>query len=365
MRFDPGDGDGAMKKLADLLNNIDYRVFDGETEGVKIGAVTADSRMVGPGDLFVAVAGLSVDGHEFVQDAVDKGCAAVVVQRGFSISLQGHACVIEVTDSAPALGELAAAFFDYPARRMEMIGITGTNGKTTSTYLLETLVKAAGGEPGVVGTVNYRYGTVEYEASHTTPGPVALQQLLREMADHGVTHVMMEVSSHALKQKRISGLLFDVALFTNLSRDHLDFHDDMIDYFSAKKELFRHYLKDEGWAVVVLSGGKADGDDCWGNKLLKELREERNEKLLISCGIKKGRVHARNFQFSLAGTRGEVATPAGNFQLRSELVGEFNLRNLLGVTGVGIGLGYEPETIAQAFSRAGAIPGRLERIHPS
>ena len=354
-----------MKELADLLNNIEYRTFGNQIEGIKVTAVTSDSRTVRDGTLFVAVAGLTVDGHEFIQDAVDKGCVAVVVQRGHAANFAEQVCVIEVADSSLVLGELAAAFFDYPARRMQMIGITGTNGKTTSTYLLETLVKTAGGESGIIGTVNYRYGAVEYEAPHTTPEPVALQKLLREMADHGVTHVVMEVSSHALKQKRINGLFFDVALFTNLSRDHLDFHGNMIDYFSAKKELFRHYLKDEGRAVVVLSGGEAEGDNSWGEKLLRELREDRNEKLIISCGIKNGQVHARNFHFSLAGTGGEVVTPAGNFQLQSELVGEFNLRNLLGVSGVGIALGFTPKTIAQSFSRAKAIPGRLERVQPS
>lgn len=356
---------GSMKELTDLLSNIECRTFGNQIEGIKVTVVTADSRMVRPGALFVAVAGLTVDGHEFVQDAVDRGCAAVVVQRGHTVVFADQVCVIEVADSALVLGELAAAFFDYPAHRMEMIGITGTNGKTTSTYLLETLVKIAGGEPGIIGTVNYRYGTVEYEAPHTTPEPVALQQLLREMADHGVTHVVMEVSSHALKQKRINGLLFDVALFTNLSRDHLDFHGNMIDYFSAKKELFSHYLKDKGLAVVVLSGGEEEGKSSWGEKLLRQLQEDRNEKLIISCGIKKGQVHTRNIHFSLAGTGGEVVTPVGNFQLQSELVGEFNLRNLLGVSGVGIALGFAPKTIGQSFSRAGAIPGRLERIQPS
>ena len=354
-----------MKELTDLLNNIEYRTFGNQIEGIKVTAVTADSRMVRGGTLFVAVVGLTVDGHDFVQDAVDKGCVAVVVQRGLSGSFAGRVCMIEVADSSLVLGELAAAFFDYPARRMQMIGITGTNGKTTSTYLLETLVKTAGGEPGVIGTVNYRYGAVEYEAPHTTPEPVALQKLLREMADHGVTHVVMEVSSHALKQKRITGLLFDVALFTNLSRDHLDFHGNMMDYFSAKKKLFSHYLKDKGLAVVVLSGGEEGGESSWGELLLQELLEERNEKLIISCGIKNGQVHGRNFHFSLAGTGCEVVTPAGNFQLQSELVGEFNLRNLLGVSGVGIALGFSSKTIARSFSRAGSIPGRLERIQPS
>ncbi|MEA3546179.1 MAG: UDP-N-acetylmuramoyl-L-alanyl-D-glutamate--2,6-diaminopimelate ligase [Thermodesulfobacteriota bacterium] len=353
-----------MKELANLLNNIEYRTFGNQIEGIKVTAVTADSRKVRGGTLFVAVAGLTVDGHEFVQDAIDKGCVAVVVQRGLSGSFAGRVCVIEVADSSQVLGELAAAFFDYPARWMQMIGITGTNGKTTSTYLLETLVKTAGGEPGIIGTVNYRYGVVEYEASHTTPEPVALQKLLREMADHGVTHVVMEVSSHALKQKRINGLFFDVALFTNLSRDHLDFHGNMIDYYSAKKELFS-YLKDKGRAVVVLSGGEEVGESSWGEKLLQELQEDRNEKLIISCGIKKGQVHGRNFHFSLSGTGCEVVTPAGNFQLQSELIGEFNLRNLLGVSGVGIALGVAPKTIAKSFSRAGAIPGRLERVQPS
>jgi UDP-N-acetylmuramyl-tripeptide synthetase len=265
---------------------------------------------------------------------------------------------VEVADTARALGELAAAFFSYPAREMTIIGITGTNGKTTSTYLLEDLLAGNGWSPGVIGTVNYRYGKVAYSASHTTPDSVTLHGLLREMADNKVTHVIMEVSSHALSQQRLSGLQFDLALFTNLSRDHLDYHADMNDYFVAKQQLFFQYLGPEGKAVIVLSG---QADDQWGEKMQAGLTEKIGKERVLGCG-KGADVQADDFSFSINGIKAGIITPWGDFQLSSPLVGEFNLYNLLGVTGVALYLGIKPEEIGRILGKAGSVPGRLERI---
>ncbi len=344
-----------MKKLVGLLEDIDYQTSH-DISGIEISAVTADSREVGKGTLFVAVRGLTVDGHDFITEAVDRGCAAVVSERG---RVGKTDCpVLEVADSARALGELAAAFFSWPAREMTMIAINGTNGKTTSSYLLEGLLAESGRRAGVIGTVNYRYKGVEYPATHTTPGSVALHGLLREMADNGVSHVIMEVSSHALSQQRLRGLEFDLALFTNLSRDHLDYHADMNEYFSAKETLFTEHLGRKGRAVIVMS---APDEERWGRKLLAGLTARLGRNRLLSCG-EGGDVQARDFSFSSDGIRARITTPQGDFQLSSPLVGEFNLRNLLGVTGVALNLEMGTGEIGRILGRLSSIPGRLERV---
>ncbi|MBU0730691.1 MAG: hypothetical protein KKE17_13655 [Proteobacteria bacterium] len=217
-----------------------------DLNGIRVKSVTADSRQVGPGALFVAVPGTVVDGRTFIQDAVNKGCVAVLAEQGCKVGEMHRVPLIQVQDSREALGRISATFFGNPGGKMKVIGITGTNGKTTCTYLLESVIKAGGGNPGVIGTVNYRYAGKEIPSSMTTPEPVFLQGLLQEMLDAGVTHIIMEVSSHALDQKRHAGLLFDVALFTNLSRDHLDYHKDMKSYFTIKSQLFTEGLKKMG-----------------------------------------------------------------------------------------------------------------------
>ncbi len=342
-------------KLTMLLDKLNYKTQQ-DISSIEISSITADSRKVKEGALFVAVVGITVDGHDFIREAAAGGCAAVVCEQGRGEEL---ACpVVELADTALALGELAAAFFSYPADEMTMIGITGTNGKTTSTYLLEELLAGNGFYPGVIGTVNYRYRDVRYPASHTTPDSVTLHGLLREMADNQVSHVIMEVSSHALSQQRLSGLLFDLALFTNLSRDHLDYHADMNEYFAAKQQLFTHCLKPDGKAVVVLSAGD---NDKWGEKMLAGLTAELGRERVLACGS-DAEVGVRNFSCGINGIRAGIITPQGEFQLSSPLVGEFNLRNLLGVTGVALGLGITTENIDRVLDRTGSVPGRLERI---
>lgn len=245
------------QKVADLLAGIKYQSSD-DVAKIEVNSITADSRLVEPGGLFVAVVGASSNGHDYLNQAVAAGAGAVVVNQDSRISDLGVP-VVKVVDSTMLLGKLAAAFYGNPAERMTVIGITGTNGKTTCAYLLEEIVVESGGRPGVIGTVNFRFGGMCREASHTTPDPVQLQSLLAEMAEAEVSHVIMEVSSHALEQGRVSGIHFDVALFTNLSRDHLDFHGDMERYFEAKKILFTRYVKKNGQAVIV-----HQGEESWG-----------------------------------------------------------------------------------------------------
>ncbi len=344
------------KSLGDLFAFVDVWGAEGHQE-IQVCGVTDDSRQVKPGMLFVAVAGMTVDGHRFIADAQAKGCAAVLVNHDF----QGECAVLllRTDDTMKALGFVAAAFYEYPAEQMTMLGITGTNGKTTSSYLLESVIEAAGGTPGIVGTVSVRYKGLEFASTMTTPQPVQLQEMLRVMVDTGVTHVVMEVSSHALAQYRVNGLWFDVALFTNLSRDHLDFHGTMEGYFLQKKKLFTEHLKKEGKGVVVLDAKRQEEND-WCKKLVDALREKGLS--FLTCGLESGQIKVESFQSAIEGIRAKIKGPKGFIELESKLVGQFNLKNLLGVAGCGVALGYDEGIITKGLSAIKGVPGRLERI---
>jgi len=349
--------------LRDLLGEVEVLNRDALVDR-GISGISGDSRQVGPGFLFVAVPGLRVDGHDYVHAAVEQGCGAVLVGPGRCRSWPRPDCVcVEVADTGKALGQTAAAFFRHPARRLVMIGITGTNGKTTSTYLLESIIRQGGGNPGVIGTVSYRYNNVVLSAPFTTPDSVALQRMLSDMADAGVTHVVMEVSSHALAQNRLAGVTFDVALFTNLSRDHLDFHGSMENYFVSKKSLFVEYLKQGGRAVVV-RGENAEEADHWAGRLTREVRESWGGagRQMIECGFASEEVAVLAAGETLAGTEAHLKTPAGELRIRSAMVGRFNLKNILGAVGVGMALNIPGPVIEAGLAAASAAPGRLERV---
>ena len=376
------DGIGE-RNLADLLTGTAFRTAN-DISAILISGITTDSRQVRPGELFIAVAGQAADGHRFIPEAEARGCRAVLYEkRLLPAGLHPTVTAVEVDDTREALGRVAANYYHHPAREVRMIGITGTNGKTTTAYLVEAIIRASG-RPGVIGTVNYRYQTrdgeqISMEAPLTTPEPIFLHRLLRQMADNGVSHVVMEVSSHSLVQKRLAGILFDIAVFTNLSRDHLDFHGDMETYFAGKKILFHEHLKPGGTAVVVLesttvatAGQYGTPASDWGHRLLAALapmntavakKKKTNAVTLITCGLEQScDISPRSFSYDLAGIEAEIVTPQGGFHLRSPLVGEYNLKNLLAAVGVGLGLHLDPPGIQAALAGVAEIPGRLERI---
>ncbi len=339
--------------------------------------LTCDSRAVGPGSVFVAIRGQEADGHRYVPQAVARGCLAVVVDR--EVETARDVAVVRVADSRLALGHLAAAFYGYPARTMTMIGLTGTNGKTTTSWLVEGMLLAAGLRPGVIGTVNYRYtdrrgDLVVRDASLTTPEPVQLQGLLREMADSGVTHVVMEVSSHALALERLAGLCFDVGVFTNLSRDHLDFHGTMEAYFQAKQKLFHDFLAPAGGAVVTFVADRQNREsagDGWGRRLARALRQRGavpfpgtgGRQSLITCGFAPGcEVRAEEPVQDLDGLRCTIHLGGRDVHLESGLIGRYNVLNLLTAAGVGLALGLEPERIGGGLAAVRGVAGRLERV---
>ena len=254
--------------LASLLRGVTCRVVgsSGSLAESGVTSVTSDSRTATPGSLFVALSGTGTDGHKYLENAVANGCTAVLCETGRVSEDQLQklkAVVIETPDTNTAYAAAAANFYDRPAEKLTLVGVTGTNGKTTVTYLLEQVLLQAGHGVGVIGTINNRYtladGTKKIIGTRfTTPEAMLLQQLLREMVDCGVEYVVMEVSSHALAQRRVGELFFTVVAFTNLTRDHLDYHLDMDDYFQAKTRLFTQHLVEGGRAVLPVSDGKPE-----------------------------------------------------------------------------------------------------------
>ncbi|MBI3017472.1 MAG: UDP-N-acetylmuramoyl-L-alanyl-D-glutamate--2,6-diaminopimelate ligase [Deltaproteobacteria bacterium] len=347
-------------KLSELIRNIPIVKIHSalkNLEGIDIENVTSDSRKVTPQTLFVAVRGLVSDGHQYSAAAISQGAKAIVVEK--KQSLDSKIVQIEVADSREALAHLASAVYRHPTKELVLVGVTGTNGKTTSTYLLEAVFKEARFKPGVIGTVNYRYLGKKFAASHTTPESTEFQALLREMKTKGVSHVAMEVSSHALKLRRVDGSHFDVALFTNLTQDHLDFHGDFKDYFESKKRLFTELIpkseKKQKASVINL-------DDPYGQKLYQELKKINQQVSGFSLKNSKAEISVKKFQFDLNGLKADLQTPKGMMAIESLLLGEHNLSNILGIVGCSLALHIPIETIQKGIWNLKNVPGRLERV---
>jgi murE/murF fusion protein len=349
--------------LQTLPERLIVEVVGGDDFG-EISSVTCDSREVRPGSMFVALRGCSSDGHRFINQAVGQGCSCVVVEG--NVDVPPEVSVVRVTDSHSALGILSAAFHGFPARSMTMIGLTGTNGKTTVSWMLEQMLQSGGFRVGVIGTVNYRYqdragNTIVTDAPLTTPGPVVLQKMLHVMADAGVTHVVMETSSHALVQKRLEPIVFDVGVFTNLSRDHLDFHDSMEEYYGAKKLLFTRYLKRDGRAVIVTDSGEQK--KSWGLKLCSDLEKTAAGLTVLTCGFDRScEIRAENLRQDINGFSCRFDLQGEKRVFTSGLTGRYNVLNILAAAGVGIALGLAPEQIVQGLQEVRLVPGRLERV---
>ncbi len=342
-------------RLKELLDAVEVEETQGNMDQPVTG-LAYDSRQVEKGYVFFAVRGERADGHDFTQQAFERGAAAVVVER--RITLPQDATWVRVRNGRRAMGIWAALFFAYPSRRMVLVGVTGTNGKTTVTYLLESIFSTAGMVSGVIGTINYRYQDQLFPALHTTPESIDLQALLAEMVEAGVQSVLMEVSSHALAMERVRGMEFDGALFTNLSRDHLDFHGDMENYFSSKSRLFTDYLnaspKRKKFAVI-------HGGDPRGKELLGKVRRLGLE--VVSYGQdRQWDICPLEVEGDLDGLRGKIRMRDQELDFSSRLIGAVNLENILGAVGVGYALGLSPSAIAEGIARLESVPGRLEEI---
>jgi UDP-N-acetylmuramoyl-L-alanyl-D-glutamate--2,6-diaminopimelate ligase len=341
----------ASMPTARLLEALPVKTVTGAVPPAITG-IADDSRKVAAGQCFVAVPGLRQDARRFVPDAVARG-AALVVTEGAAVPGVGVAQVV-VPSAREAVALLSDAWHGHPSRAMTLVGITGTNGKTTTSYLAEALLRARGLRTGVLGTIRYVGGTTAMDASQTTPDALQLTGLLARMRDDGVQGVAMEVSSHALAQSRADALAFDAAVFTNLTRDHLDFHGTFDEYRRAKRRLFELLArspKPRRAAVVNV-------DDDAGDAMVAGLAID-----VIRFGLgARADVRAMEHASALDGIRMTVATPKGTLTLRSPLIGEHNVMNLLGAIGVGLALGLAPDAIAAALADVGAVPGRFEQV---
>jgi UDP-N-acetylmuramoyl-L-alanyl-D-glutamate--2,6-diaminopimelate ligase len=316
--------------------------------------VQHDSRRVRPRDLFACIRGQRADGHGFIGQAVAAGAAAILVEREGPFPAAGSAPVVRAPNTRAALGPLAARAYGHPSRAVTLVGVTGTNGKTTTTYLVEGILAAAGVRTGVVGTIEYRCGATVFEADRTTPEASDLQALLARMRGLGARAVVMEVSSHALALGRVEGCAFDVGVFTNLTQDHLDFHGTMEDYFAAKALLFRRLAEGGKPAPTAV----VNADDPWARRLPIPPGVRR-----IAFGEAPGaEVGPEGMAWSLEGIRGRFRTPAGSIAIESALAGQHNVANLLAATGAALACGVAPEAVARGIAAMRAVPGRLEKV---
>ena len=342
-------------RIKDFLKIDTIEKMEGDLDQ-EVGGLCYDSRRVGPGRIFFAIPGEKADGHDFIAEAVRRGAAAVVFSR--EGDWPRAAAWVRVKDVRRTMGLWAAHFHGRPSEKLRLVGVTGTNGKTTVTYLVESVLGAAGWQPGVIGTINYRYAGQEIPSHHTTPESIDLQAMMSEMLRAGAEAVAIEVSSHALAQERVRGLDFDVGVFTNLSRDHLDYHRDMDEYFSAKSKLFTDYLKastkPRKTAVIY-------GDDPCGSRLIEQLGSSGLEVWSYGEG-KQWDVHPLKVERDVGGLRGTIQAREQRIEFHSPLIGAANLQNILGAVGIGRALGVDAGLIAQGIRRLKSVPGRLEKV---
>jgi UDP-N-acetylmuramoyl-L-alanyl-D-glutamate--2,6-diaminopimelate ligase len=327
-------------------DRVDLSVW-GRALDVACRGVTHDSRQVGPGWIFVALRGLKVDGSQFAQQAIDAGAVALVAER----PAPGAPTVpwIVVSDARLALAWLAAEFFGHPSRQMRVVGITGTNGKTTTSYLVSAIFEAAGVRCGLIGTVKYRIGDREMTAERTTPEAPELHAMMREMVDSQFGACAMEVSSHALALRRADGIRFAAGVFTNLSRDHLDFHADMEDYFGAKRRLFE--LLPAGAPAAI------NMDDPRGPAMAEAATRPVSYAISRAADVTPGPL-----AFSLDGLAFDIRTPRGVVTVRSPLVGRPNVYNILAAVTVTLALDVPLEAIKRGLADLSGVPGRFERV---
>lgn len=343
-------------KLTQLLGALDNHELHGNAT-VEIGSLTCDSRRVVPGALFFAVRGAVEDGHRFIAAAVAAGASAVVLEDAGSAP--SGIPWIRVADGRSAMGRMAAEFNGNPTASLPLIGITGTNGKTTTTYLIEAILQAAGLPAAVLGTISYRFGETILTASHTTPESTELQAAFRQLSDAGAKAFVMEVSSHALEQKRVDGCHFDVGIFSNLTRDHLDYHATMESYLQAKLRLFTELLQ----PTSVKPGRRAaiNMDDEQGPVVAGQAACP-----VIRYGIdSRADVRVENVSLTVKGISATLVTPKGSIDVSSRLLGRFNLSNILAAAAGSIALDLPLAAIKAGIEQHATVPGRMERVDNS
>jgi UDP-N-acetylmuramoyl-L-alanyl-D-glutamate--2,6-diaminopimelate ligase len=339
-------------ELEQLVRELTDPIVTGSLDR-RITSLGYDSRDAGPDSLFVAIRGHVVDGHSFIEQAIDRGAVAIVSEEPGLTQRVTH---IQVPDSRDALARLAAAFYSNPSRQLRMIGITGTNGKTTTTYLVKHLLERAGQRTGLIGTVSYEIGERVLPASRTTPESLDLQSILAQCVDARCANVVMEVSSHALQLDRVDGISFRVAVFTNLTQDHLDFHRGMKEYFEAKARLLAGLRDSDGKSRTAI----INVDDAYGQQLIARFGRDVP---IITFGMgARADFRASNFKIEPTGTSYQLDIKGKSFLVRLPLIGRFNIYNSLAALAVIQALGLDVRAAVLALARAPQVPGRLEAV---
>lgn len=354
-----------MRKMR--ISDVAGRDFEIEGDAEReISGIAYDSRMVAPGSLFVALKGEKFDGGNFIEDALKKGAAAVMYGKDTALpddrrlawrSEYPGTVWIRVADARDALASSAHLFYGRPSEELEVVGITGTNGKTTTSYLVKSILERWDKGVGLIGTINYLIKDRIYEAPHTTPEAPDFQRLLREMKENSCGYVVSEVSSHALAQKRVDHTRFRVAVFTNLTRDHLDFHSTMDDYFEAKSRLFTELLTRDGSAVINI-------DDAYGALLAQTLRSTRPSVRVVTCSLenREADISARDIKTSFAGTSFIARFRGGETEITSPMVGQTNVYNIISAMGTALSIGIPINIIQEGIAMAGLVKGRFEKV---
>jgi len=330
------------------------RAIANDLNDIELFGLAYDSRKVKPGDIFVAIPGLKFDGYDFIPQAIENGASSVVAERDF-LSPQNVKKVI-VKNARIALAELSAKYYDHPANKLKLIGITGTNGKTTIAYFIESILKEAGFKVGMIGTVETRIAGLNIPSNMTTPESLELQGLLAKMVNEGITHVVMEVSSHALAQERVHGLEFDIAIFTNLTHEHLDYHKNMEEYFASKVKLFK-MLKADGAAIVNI-------DDPYGKRIIEEVEGE-----VVFYGMKDIKHELRSTKVSEFDLKlkeydirfDRMRLRLDSTEIRTPYIGIYNIYNILAAFHAGLAFHIDKSKIKKGIENA-KIPGRFERL---
>ena len=342
-----------MKRVEDIVKVISPIRVEGP-QTAEVCHITADSRTVQEGSLFICLVGATVDGHSFVEKAVQDGAVAVVVSK--PVTVPDHVAVIYVEDTRQALQAAVPFFYDYPASKMRMIGVTGTNGKTTTTHIIAHLLRSQGYTVGVIGTVHILIDDQSYPIHNTTPDVADLQQILQQMVDAGVTHCIMEVSSHALALGRTAGVEYDTAVFTNLTQDHLDFHKTFDNYLAAKAKLFKQvsasYQVKEGKGAVI------NVDDAYGQSIV----DVTTSPMITYSTEGKGSMNASDLTVTAKSSQFTLNYDGKSYPISTKIAGMFNVYNTLAAVGATLYEGLSMEEIVKGLATFTAVPGRFELI---
>ncbi|WP_077326007.1 UDP-N-acetylmuramoyl-L-alanyl-D-glutamate--2,6-diaminopimelate ligase [Virgibacillus siamensis] len=339
-------------KLSELLSELAFYETNAPIEDVEIRDIEMDSREVQAGDLFICIDGFTVDGHDFAEQAVQNGASAILAEKELAVSIP----VVKVASTSRAMAMIAGKFYDYPTKHFPLIGVTGTNGKTTVTYLLESIFNQFNRKTGLIGTIQMKIGEAVYPVKNTTPDALFLQRTFKQMRDEQIDQGIMEVSSHALDLGRVHGCDFDVAVFTNISQDHLDYHHSMEEYLHAKSLLFAQLGNGYGngkkkYAVINL-------DDPHSDILIRSTAQQ-----VITYGCEKdAQVMAEDINLEVTKTSFKLVTPVGSVQVNSKLVGKFNIYNMLAASAAAIAANVPLSAIKDALEQVKGVSGRFQPV---